>query len=197
MMRVLIVEGRASSTISLSSADPKRRKPSRKRFAASSAPTTPTTVPRAPRASKFASTLAAPPRWIDSRRTSTTGTGASGEIRVTSPHTNSSSITSPSTTILRSRSAFRISLARILVSIDQNSVDCVDNSIDRHAQDTLRLRKLLAKITVTGLARQLFAHYFRGSFVPRTPVGHVRRSENDDGWSADCCCYVRDAAVVA
>src|ERR1700761_1675061 len=31
---------------------------------------------------------------------STTGTGASGEMRVTSPHTNSSSITSPSTTTL-------------------------------------------------------------------------------------------------
>ena len=53
---------------------------------------------------------------VDETRPSTTGTGASGEMRVTSPQTNSSSITSPSTSTLRSRKARSISEARVLVS---------------------------------------------------------------------------------
>ena len=50
-------------------------------------------------------TLPAPPRCKLSCVTSTTGTGASGEIRATRPQTNSSSITSPTTSTRRSRMA--------------------------------------------------------------------------------------------
>src|SRR5436309_15870119 len=52
---------------------------------------------------------------------STTGTGASGEMRVTSPQRNSSSITSPSTTTLRSLTLPSSSAARCLSIVVMNS----------------------------------------------------------------------------
>src|SRR5262249_16184852 len=137
-------------------------------------------VPCAPSAIKFASTFAAPPRWIDSRRTSTTGTGASGEIRVTSPQTNSSSITSPSTTTFRSRSVFRISVTRILVNMCQRLINGWDDPVNRHAQNALGLRKLVAEVTGTRLAGHGFIDHCRSRFVPRTPVRDVRRAEDYD-----------------
>ena len=57
----------------------------------------------APSATTLRTTLPAPPSARDSRRTCTTGTGASGLTRSTSPQRYSSSITSP-TTSRRSRS---------------------------------------------------------------------------------------------
>src|SRR6185503_14610884 len=177
------------------------RNPVFKRSPAASLPITPTTDPRAPSATRFASTFAAPPRCTDSRRTSTTGTGASGEIRVTSPQTNSSSITSPSTTTLRSRRRSRISEARALVNIcalrflctdhkehrsAQDSFNSRNNARHWHTQDTFRLSKFLAKIPVTGLARHLFENDFRGPTIPWTPVRDVGRTKDDDARRAGC-----------
>jgi hypothetical protein len=45
----------------------------------------PATAQRAPRDAMFSATLAAPPAVHESRAISTTGTGASGEMRVASP----------------------------------------------------------------------------------------------------------------
>ena len=52
---------------------------------ASSSPTTPIITQRAPRPATFMATLATPPGAISSRRTTSTGAGASGEMRLTSP----------------------------------------------------------------------------------------------------------------
>ena len=52
---------------------------------ASSSPIRPRISVAAPRLQAFSATLAAPPAVQVSRRMSTTGTGASGEIRVASP----------------------------------------------------------------------------------------------------------------
>ena len=60
---------------------------------------------------RLRATFAAPPALKVSRCTSTTGTGASGEIRPTFPQINSSSIISPTTRILRA--GFRSCSARV------------------------------------------------------------------------------------
>ena len=62
-----------------------------------SSPQKPACVARAPSPTRFMATLAAPPgtRVVCMERS--TGTGASGEIRSTVPHTYRSSITSPIT----------------------------------------------------------------------------------------------------
>ncbi len=122
IMRVLIVVGREPSLTSEPSAWKLLLSPTELRILspAKSSPTKPTTHAFAPSATRFASTLAAPPRCVDSRRMSTTGTGASGEIRVTSPQRNSSSITSPSTMMLRSPSLPSSSVARCLSIVVMN-----------------------------------------------------------------------------
>src|SRR5258708_6932011 len=114
MMRVLIVVGSNLPEINRSSVCKVLLSFTELRILspAKSSPITPITHACAPSASRFASTFAAPPRCVDSRLISTTGTGASGEMRVTSPQRNSSSITSPSTTILLSRNWRVISSAR-------------------------------------------------------------------------------------
>jgi len=66
-------------------------------LAAGSRPTTPNSSVRAPRAERLRATLAAPPGMKLSRSKSTTGTGASGEMRATRPQMNWSSMTSPIT----------------------------------------------------------------------------------------------------
>ena len=73
--------------------------------AGSSSPTTVISITPGPSALTFNATFAAPPRRCSSRVTRTTGTGASGEIRSTSPNRYRSSIASPttSTRALRSR----------------------------------------------------------------------------------------------
>ena len=79
------------------------------RFAASlrnSAPSasSPTTVhrpARAPSATRHFATFAAPPSMNSSRSTASTGTGASGEMRSTSPMMYASSVASPTTTTRR------------------------------------------------------------------------------------------------
>ena len=53
---------------------------------ASSTPTTDSKATRAPRAAQLRATLAAPPGRSSTRSTFTTGTGASGEMRDTSPN---------------------------------------------------------------------------------------------------------------
>ena len=73
------VPGVGSGVIAFSSRMRVRREP------ASSGPMKPATVHRAPSAARFSATLAAPPAVHVSRAMSTTGTGASGEMRVASP----------------------------------------------------------------------------------------------------------------
>ena len=68
---------------------------------ASSAPMTPTRIARAPNAATLWATLAAPPKLARAAVTRSTGIGASGEIRLTSPDTYRSSITSPRTSTVR------------------------------------------------------------------------------------------------
>src|SRR3989344_953311 len=63
----------------------------------SSFPVMPTIFTRSPRAAAFMATFAAPPGTKVSRCTSTTWTGASGEMRETSPQTYLSSMLSPMT----------------------------------------------------------------------------------------------------
>src|SRR6185436_12601668 len=119
----------------------------------------------------------------------TTGTGASGEMRVTSPQINSSSITSPNTTMRQRRALVRISSARLLVSVSKvidpaqqllrrsffcDSIDCPQDSLDRHAQNTLWLFEFGTEVTVAGLARQLLAHDLTQVGGPWSPVRHVR-----------------------
>src|SRR5204862_4757299 len=60
----------------------------------------------------FAATFPAPPRRYVSSSTSTTGTGASGEIRRTFPQMNSSSMTSPTVRITLPEKPFRICSTR-------------------------------------------------------------------------------------
>jgi hypothetical protein len=62
---------------------------------ASSSPMTPTSRQRAPSAATLRATLPAPPISASWRDTAMTGVEASGEMRDTSPYTNSSSIRSP------------------------------------------------------------------------------------------------------
>ena len=73
--------------------------------AAASAPTTPPTPTKPPSAAIPAAAFAAPPGWYVRSTTSRTGTGASGEMRDTSPQTYVSSITSPTTTTRTSPSS--------------------------------------------------------------------------------------------
>src|SRR5713226_3613968 len=143
----------------------------------------------APSANRFASTFAAPPRCVDSRCTSTTGTGASGEMRDTLPQTNSSSITSPTTTTLRSlaclsssdarclsklavmvaptdgvlakpqRAQIQQSIANSLFTLPYHALDCPDHAFHRHAPNAFRFFKLGAEITVTWLAGHFFEYY--------------------------------------
>src|SRR5215475_34911 len=116
-MRVFIVVGRAGSAIKLLSLAFNAAKADRNRCASASSPTTPIGVAVAPSATKFDTTLPAPPSASVCRSTSTTGTGASGEIRRTLPQMNSSSITSPKTTMRLPANASVIDLARSLVSV--------------------------------------------------------------------------------
>src|ERR1035437_4533882 len=64
-----------------------------------SAPVTPRTATLSVNSRTLRATLAAPPGKYDSPVTSTTGTGASGEMRDTLPQINSSSMRSPTTRI--------------------------------------------------------------------------------------------------
>src|SRR6185437_2511909 len=68
---------------------------------ASSLPTRPTKMQRPPREAILRATLPAPPILVSLRWTAMTGAGASGEIRDTSPYTNSSSMRSPTHSTVR------------------------------------------------------------------------------------------------
>src|SRR6476659_804338 len=138
----------------------------------------------------------------------TTGTGASGEMRVTSPQINSSSITSPNTALRHRAALVRISRTRFLVKVNQvtlrmqslrfrNSIDCSHDALDRYRENALRLFKFSTRIAVTRLARQLFAHDFAFVRGPGSPVGDVRRSKYDDAGRVHRRRGVRDAAVIA
>ncbi len=96
--RVLRVVGRDGSTMRPVAERARASIRPRRSAAAGSSPTTPTRVTAAPSARALCATLAAPPGRLNSRSSSRTGTGASGEMRVTRPIMKWSSITSPMTT---------------------------------------------------------------------------------------------------
>ena len=85
-MRDFTVVGRAGSSITPPVASPRSSRVARSRRPSSSAPTTPSSTGSAPSALRLAATFAAPPSVKLSRSISTTGTGASGEMRSTRPH---------------------------------------------------------------------------------------------------------------
>ena len=81
--RTFSVVGLAASSTSPSTDAPAAVSSARSRSAAASFPTIPTSDTRPPSARMLCATLAAPPRRTCSDRKRTTGTGASGEMRVT------------------------------------------------------------------------------------------------------------------
>ena len=83
-MRVLAIVGRALQAIKLA-LTPLALIRLLNVFASASTPTQPTKRVLMPNNAKLAATLAAPPARDSSLLISTTGTGASGEIRPTSP----------------------------------------------------------------------------------------------------------------
>ena len=91
-----------------------------------SSPTRPRTSTWAPRATRLLTTLPAPPRVRVSRSTSTTATGASGEMRSTFPQRYSSSIKSPATRTLRLENPSRSRLRRRSPCISALSGDSGD-----------------------------------------------------------------------
>ena len=103
---------RAGSVKRPSTATPSRTISCFSRWPGLSSPTRPRTSTWAPRATRLLTTLPAPPRVRVSRSTSTTATGASGEMRSTFPQRYSSSIKSPATRTLRFENPSRSRLRR-------------------------------------------------------------------------------------
>src|SRR5450631_124379 len=100
-MRVLRVVGRSDTTIMPRVSTAISSKSVRARWPSASPPTAPTKATVAPSARRLFATLPAPPSVNEWLFTLTTGTGASGEIRLTRPQIHSSIITSPMTTTRR------------------------------------------------------------------------------------------------
>src|SRR5579872_5884952 len=96
-MRVLRVVGRFAASRTPPASTPSASNISLARVPSASSPTTPTNVTSAPSARKLFATFPAPPSVNVWRPTLTTGTGASGEMRETSPQIHSSIIRSPTT----------------------------------------------------------------------------------------------------
>ncbi len=86
MMRVFMVVGRAGSRTIVRVSTPRAWNASNSCCARESSPTRPTRTGSAPSAARVAATLPAPPSELVSFCTSTTGTGASGEMRSQRPH---------------------------------------------------------------------------------------------------------------
>src|SRR3990172_7017184 len=84
----------------------------------SSLPTTPHTKTFPPRLWILFTTFAAPPSMKLSELTSTTGTGASGDIRLTFPHTKWSITRSPMTRTAAFLKLLRIATALLCLMID-------------------------------------------------------------------------------
>src|SRR5439155_584514 len=110
MMRVFSVVRAWRATTTPSVPAPSARSAEASRFPAASSPTIPHAAARPPSAVTLLTTLPAPPGRSSSPVTCTTGTGASGEMRSTCPHTKRSSIKSP-TTSARTREKRPISSA--------------------------------------------------------------------------------------
>ena len=85
MMRVFTVVRDRASTLAPVTDTPPRRSRAASSSPAWSRPSTPHTAARPPSDCTFHATLLAPPGMLFSRVTLTTGTGASGEIRLTPP----------------------------------------------------------------------------------------------------------------
>src|SRR6185312_855877 len=88
-------------------------------FAAASWPTVPNNSVFTRNAVRLRAALAAPPGMKLSRSNSTTGTGASGEMRATLPQMNWSSMTSPTTSTRDFFAAFSRWRTRALLKVGQ------------------------------------------------------------------------------
>ena len=86
MMRVLTVVGRLGSAINCDARMPRCSSAPRSVAPSASSPVTDNSTGSAPSARRLAATFPAPPSVKFSRSISTTGTGASGEMRSTRPH---------------------------------------------------------------------------------------------------------------
>ena len=95
-MRSLVVVGMAATSVKAGST-PASASMDSNLSCSSSPPPNPATVTHAPSPARFMATLAAPPGRSFCQVARTTGTGASGEMRSTSPQMYLSSITSPTT----------------------------------------------------------------------------------------------------
>ena len=149
-MRVFTVVGRAPSETASAGTMPSARSASRTRSPAASWPITPTSTASPPRARRLAATLPAPPRWKLWPVTSTTGTGASGEMRATLPQMNSSSMRSPRTSTRRPRMARSRRSARVLES-EGMTRDCMSEG--RPLRPPARLSPLPGRARARGLPR--------------------------------------------
>src|SRR5277367_2972202 len=123
-MRVFEIVGCSATTI------PEASTPAAVRIAVSwrislSSPQKPAWVTLTPRPTRFMATLAAPPGELVVRTERSTGTGASGEMRSTSPQMERSSMTSPIT---------RMRKAANPLSISSRSLDCSFKSISSSSQ---------------------------------------------------------------
>src|SRR5690606_14859392 len=94
--RVFVIVGRPLLSTKRQSMPPRASSP-RSSSASGSHPTTPSRVVRAPSVARFTATFAAPPGRSSLVCTWTTGTGASGEMRLGPPNRERSSITAPAT----------------------------------------------------------------------------------------------------
>ena len=110
-MRVLMLVARLAQASRPAQLTPSRESNSWSRPASASCPETPSNSVATPRWARLRATLPAPPGMKLSRSNSTTGTGASGEMRATLPQRNWSSITSPRT-MTRARPAAESNSAR-------------------------------------------------------------------------------------
>src|SRR5713226_8745706 len=223
-MRVLTVVGRAASTISLSARTPSSLKASRNRSAPASAPRTPMGVGVAPSVTRFDTTLPAPPSASVCLSTSTTGTGASGEILRTRPQINSSSITSPSTTMCLPVNWSAIDLARcgvrfFMIECDSSVQlrsprltfeanrgigpqsqfqDFINGGGNLFPGNLLDQRRVALELRpVAPSPRRPFAlHYPVRSFSPRMPDGRIGRTPDGDNWTIERGRYMHWSTVI-
>src|SRR6185295_4283368 len=202
MILVFTVVGLARSTITPSIPTPNSSNAARKRSAPMSSPITAIGTGAAPSETRFETTLPAPPSAIDWRSTSTTGTGASGEMRRTRPQMNSSSIKSPRTTIRLPEKAPASVVARSRVSLfikksrsrlrQCNLKHFVDSGDDFINGDPFN-RAAIVTITRSSLAAK---HSIR-RFGPRMPHVGIRRTKHREYRAIDCRRNVHRTAVIA
>ena len=144
IMRVLTIVGNLSSSIESEMSILPFARSSRSFWPLRSFPIIPMTEVLSTNSRRLRATLAAPPGKKLSPVTSTTGTGASGEIRPTFPQTNSSSIRSPMT-----KMRFDSARSRICRSLFK-SIKWAACDGQRKQTSDVTVKLLVAKICLNG-----------------------------------------------